>query len=265
MFEQTFLLKILLSFIVAGTWITIVTVISERLGTKIGGLIGNTPSNIVVSLLFIGWTQTPEFAADAAAVVPLGMVSAAMFLFVFILTAKKYGNWAFLLGLLAWFLCSLAIGMAAYKDLVVGAILYIVITAILFYIAEKKLHIVSIQNKEHKAYSTKELLMRAATAGSVVSGAVVVAAFFGPIWGGVFSTFPAVMLSTMYLLTKSQGVDFARATGKVMLFASLNILVYGIGINLTYPIYGLIWGTLISYVAAVVFVFLFYPFLKRIK
>ncbi len=257
--------RVALSFIVAGVWITLVTVLSEKLGTKIGGLIGNMPSNILVSFLFIGWTQTPEFAANAARIVPLAMVIDSVFLFTFIICAKKYGLFSFIPAFLAWAILAYPIGTIAYDNILFGTLIYLLITIFLFYILEFKLQIPSIERKEKKSYSIKELLLRACLSGGVVSSAILIAAFLGPVWGGIFSIFPAVMFSTMYLLTKSKGVDFSRATGKVMLLASTNILVFAIAIVYTYPKYGLIFGTILSYLASVLFALLISPLMKKIK
>lgn len=265
MFTEALLIKIALSFVIAGIWITLATIASERFGTKVGGLIGNLPSNIVVSLFFIGWTQTAEIAADAAHLVPLGMTIDAIFLFALVWLVKKYRNLAFLFALVIWFIFAALVGNSGYTDITVGSIVYVIITLILFYVAEKKLNIVSVPKKANVNYSAGELILRAVFAGTIVAGAVTITTFAGPTWGGIFSTFPAVLISTMYLLTRAQGADFARATGKIMLISSLNILVYGVAVSITYPIYGLVIGTVISYVCAVIFVVLFSPMLKRIK
>lgn len=257
------MLKVLLSFVVAGVWITLATIISERFGTKTGGLVGNLPSNILVSLLFIGWTQTAVFAAEAAKVIPFAMLIDAIFLFIYILAVKKYGSWTPLIALAAWFLLALPIGAGGYNDILAGTLTYLLFTLTAFYFLERGMKIHSM-GKTKKTYSFSELLFRAAVAGSAVAGAVIIAAAGGPVWGGIFSTFPAVMLSTMYLLTKSQGSAFAQATGKVMLPASANIIVYGLAVHLTYPIFGLVAGTAISYLAAVAFVLLLYPLMKKV-
>ena len=100
--ESLFIAKVALSFLVAGIWIAFATVLSERFGSKIGGLIACMPSTIVVSLFFIGITQTPEFAAAATNAVPLGETVSCIFLFVFIITVRKCGNWSFLMAFAIW-------------------------------------------------------------------------------------------------------------------------------------------------------------------
>ena len=54
---DTFILKLALSFFIGGLWITIASVAAERLGSKIGGVIGGLPSTAVVAFGFVGWTQ----------------------------------------------------------------------------------------------------------------------------------------------------------------------------------------------------------------
>ena len=260
---DAFTVKVLLSFIVAGIWITLATVLSERFGTKIGGMLGNLPSNILVSLLFMGWTQGAVFAAEAAKVGPLAMIIDTVFLFIYIVALQKYGKFAPLIALAAWFILALPVGMAGFNDLYVGIAGYAVVVIVAFYFLERRMSIPSMKKKK-TSYSISELALRAIISGGIVSGAVVLAAIGGPVWGGLFSAFPAVMLSTMYLLTRAQGSGFAQATGKVMVPASANIVVFCLAVYFTYPIYGLIAGTVISYLAALAFVALLYPLMRKV-
>ncbi len=57
---SSFLLKLAISFLTGAAWVTLSTLASERYGSRVGGLIGGMPSTAVVSLLFIGLTQTPQ-------------------------------------------------------------------------------------------------------------------------------------------------------------------------------------------------------------
>ena len=49
--DHFFVIKVLISFVVAGIWIAGATLLAERFGSKIGGLITNLPSNILISLI----------------------------------------------------------------------------------------------------------------------------------------------------------------------------------------------------------------------
>ncbi|MDI9559183.1 MAG: DUF3147 family protein, partial [Pseudomonadota bacterium] len=54
--DNIFVLKLILSFIVGSLWITMVTILAEKYGTRIGGLMAGLPSTILISLFFIAWT-----------------------------------------------------------------------------------------------------------------------------------------------------------------------------------------------------------------
>ena len=65
-----FVLRVVASFVVAGVWIGAATMISERYGSKVGGLVGNLPSTVVVSFIFITLTQDLSFALVASVAYP---------------------------------------------------------------------------------------------------------------------------------------------------------------------------------------------------
>ncbi len=251
-----------MSVVVAGTWLTLATVVSEKLGTKIGGMVANLPSTLLVSLLFIGITQTPEFAAEAAIVVPLGMLLSTLFLFVFIALIPKGLPLALTAGLGTW------IGLALLSSLFQDTSRYVWITMYIlgaistYYMAEKVLKIESMGRFKRK-YKVGQILFRALFAGSVVGSAVWIASTGSAFWAGLFSSFPAMMLSAMVILSLSAGPSFARATGKIMLLASTNIVIYSFTAGYFFPIVGLWWGTLICYAISATWVWLLKPLFDR--
>ncbi len=261
---SVFYLQMVLSMVVAGLWIGGVTVLSERLGSRLGGMVSNLPSTILVSLLFIGLTQGAPFAAEASVTVPLGMTISTLFLFTFIVLIPR-GMIVALTGSLAvW------VGLAAFSSLFQEAgriqwtILYFVVAVTTWLIAEKVIHIPSVP-KTIRKFSMLRVLVRALFAGLVVGGAVLAGATLNAFWTGLFTTFPAVMLSSMVILTLSAGAPFARALGKVMLLASTNIVIYGFCAGYFFPLFGLGWGTFLSFIIATLWVWLLKPLFDRSK
>jgi len=262
--QDAFLFKIVLSFLTAGIWITAMTILAERFGSKIGGIIGNMPSNILISLLFMGWTQSPEFAAEATTSVPLGMAFDAFFLFAYIVSAKRLGTWAALPAFACWFILAFLFSPYIGASMLISTLIFAIITLVLFFILDSVMKIRSVQAKQMPK-TLSQLAMRALFAGLVVASSVALAAFLGPFWGGILSVFPAVLFSTMHILTVSQGADFSRATGKVLLLASSNIIIYAFAVRITYPLLGLVLGTIVSYAVVLIAIAAAYPLLKRIS
>lgn len=256
--------KAALSFIVGGCWITFAILIAEKLGNRIGGILLSLPSTILVSMFFIGWAKSPEFAAEAAGLAPFGMIATIIGIFVLVASLKRYGNLAFLIAFVIWPIAAVIVNMTGQTDMFMGIFEYLVVTLILFYILERKMNIISISGKKI-THTTLELLGKGIFAGGMVAITIIVADVSGPWWGGVLAAFPAATLASIYLLNKEQGSDFAMATGKAVLISSTNIIVYLIAVKITYQIYGLIIGTILSYFAALAYILLVYPLLKKIR
>lgn len=262
--ETQDLIKIAVSFITAGIWISAATLLAERLGSRLGGLIANLPSNIVVSLVFVSLLHDASFAAEATRAVPVGMLIDTVFLFIFILAATRGLMTAVILSLISWFALAVIAAELVYSDWTINIILYAVITVLLFIALGRLIRIPDVPRSKKK-YSLNQLVIRAMFAGGVVATTVILSTFAGTYWTGLFTTFPAVLLSTMVILACNQSIAFAQATGKILILSSSNIVIYAIGVYFTYPTIGIVGGTIISFVAAFAWVLILSPMLKRLR
>jgi hypothetical protein len=91
--NASFWFKFGLSFFVGSLWVTLTTMSAERFGNKVGGLIGSLPSTVVIALLFIGYTQSPQVAAQATTVMPLAQGLNGLFLLTFMILIRR-GLWS---------------------------------------------------------------------------------------------------------------------------------------------------------------------------
>lgn len=248
-------LRILLSFFIAGTWIAGTTLLGERLGSRKAGLIANLPSNILISLLFMAATKGTDYAAAATAGVPMGMTIDTIFLAVLILTLGA-GIWkALALALFSWALTAfLAVKFLPPLGYAVSALVFAAVAFVLFVLVSARIRGERAERKAVK-FSWPVVAVRAFFAGSVVASAVALAQYAPPYMTGVLATFPAVLTSTMVILTRSQGKVFARAAGRIMILSSSNIIVYAGFAGILFPIIGPWLGTLVSFAIAFGFVF----------
>jgi len=255
-------LHILLAFVLAGAWIATTTWIAERRGSRVGGLLVNLPSNLLLSLIFMAVLRGPGYAAGAAAAVPIGMGINSIFLTLFIWLVPRGLGKATALCLAFWFVAA-AVTVRLPLTPLVSLVLYAAILGVTMWLAERVLRVRTPERKK-KPFSTAQFLARAAFSGGLVASAVAISLLASPWVTGVFSTFPAVMTSSMVILTLNQGPDFARATAKVLIFSSLNILVYAYIVVAAYPTLGVVPGTLLAYAGAVLFVVALRPVTERL-
>jgi hypothetical protein len=250
--SDLFYLKLLLAFLIGSLTITLATVAAERLGSKIGGLIGGLPIMIAITLFFIGLAESPQMAAEATDVIPLVVGFNGLFLLVYALLCQ----WGWVIGVgaafLSWVALSSMVVIFGVRNFALSLVANLAISVVSYYVMERRLRIPSIGRMSIR-YSGAQIAARAVFAGAMVAFAVYMNRLGGPLWGGVFAPFPTVFISTLIILAVSKGAQYARTITKPLLFSGMiNIVVYAIAVRYSYPALGLVMGTGISLIIAAV-------------
>jgi len=260
--EAAFWYKIGLSFAVGSAWVTLSTLLAERFGSKVGGLIGGLPSTALVTLLFIGLTQSPAVAVEATMVMPLSQGLNGITLIVYILLARR-GLWAGLAGALAcWFTlagCLAASGVHSMGASVAG---WALLVTGCYLVLEKCMQIPS-QGKINLRYGAPQIVLRALFGGAVIAFAVSMGRLAGPIYGGIFGTFPALFISTLFITYRSGGAEFSRAVAKALAVSgTVNVALYAMMVHYLYAWVGLACGTAIAIALSCGMGYLTYLFMR---
>lgn len=103
------LTTIIIPFILSALIVIIITLIAERYGTKIGGIIGTLPSTIVIPFLFIAYHKGIPLTIEAVSVVPAEMAINLVFLFLFAVYAPLKTPKALLISLVGWTILTLVL------------------------------------------------------------------------------------------------------------------------------------------------------------
>ncbi len=260
--EASFWIKIALSFAVGSLWVTLTTLSSERFGSKVGGLIGGLPSTVVIALLFIGITQTPQVAAQATTVMPLAQGLNGLFVLVFILLIRRGLKPALVCSLLVWFFNATILYLLDIQSFLISLLGWLVMLVFCYLVVERWMEISS-HGRLSVTYLPSQLVWRALFGGSVISFAVFMGKLGGPLLGGIFGSFPAMFLSTLVITAQSGGADFSRSVGKSMMISGLiNVPLYEIMVRVFYPSIGLGWGTLLAVLGSLGTGYLTYRFIR---
>lgn len=262
---DNFIIKLVLSFLVGGTWVTTATLIADKYGTKIGGIIIGLPSTLLVSLFFIGWTQSPGVAVEATTIVPIIGAVNALFLVVYIaLLRAKF--WLALSGsLLFWTMFSFALVFLKFSNFPLSLIIYLIVVFISYFIIEKGIGVKS-ESARKIEHTFGSLLFRGFLSGMIIALAVVMGKIGGPLLGGMFAMFPAMFLSTLLITYFSHGPLFSSAVMKAAILSAASVVFFGILVRYTYIPLGLWWGTLFSIIISFSFAyFLHVLVIKRIS
>lgn len=206
-----FALKVVLSFLVGGAYVSGVIWASEKLGSRIGGAIAGLPSTILVGLAFIDLTEGPVAVHSAVAVVPLMFFATLIYGLVFMNSVEKikHKNKAFLATLVAlgvWLV--IILGIRKFSDFSFLSVVSATFIGLLgFKYAFRNFQTIVPSNiilPKHIYF------FRFVIGGAVIAGSVLAARYAGPQWGGIVSCVPAVLGSVLYFLSKSQGGKFLQ-------------------------------------------------------
>ena len=263
MIDSIFLLQIVLSFVVGSLWVMITTLLADRFGSKLGGFIGGLPSTAAVSFFFIGLTQSTQTAAQATTVFPMSYAFTGLFLVLYALLWHKGFISAFFVSIFVWFFLSACVVLLDVNNYFLSVVFYIFILILAVYILEFRLRLPSI-GREDIHYSAFQYLTRAVFGGFIVALAVFLSRIGGPVFGGIFSAFPAVFISVLVINYRSRGMEFSRALTKPMLVTGMvSIFIYSVGVRYFYPSLGLWWGTLAAYLFSMIAALMSYLLIQK--
>lgn len=263
--DTIFVAKLIMSFVLGGTWVILATILADKYGSKLGGLIAGLPSTAIFALFFLAWTQTPDFAVRSTTIMPIGVGIENIYVLILILLASR-GLWLTLLGGFAvWFLLAYGLVVVGFDNYFWSLILYALSTIIIFYLIERVLQIKSTGGRKI-VYTPKIILMRGLLSGTIIALTIVMGKVGGPIFGGMGAVFPALVTSTMIITYLSHGADFAISTMKSVVPGLIGLVIYSVMVRLTYLPLGIIWGTLLSVFVAFLSGYLMFRFwLKKLK
>lgn len=247
--ESAFILKLLLSFVVGGSYIAFTIWVSEKFGSRIGGLLIGLPSTLLISLLFIAWTQDAAAAVSAVPVVPAAVAACSLFVvgFIFSLT---FGRWiALFVSSGLWFALTLPLTLLSIKNIYVSTI----IAALFFGIAIIYLNKFPHRRLEKFTLTRSEMLFRVFLTGSVVTFSVLMGKLLGPLWGGMFASFPAAFSSSLVLLERKHGIDFVSSVARAMPYGGMGNVLFAIMFFFLVPTIGIFAGTAVAYASALAF------------
>jgi len=243
-----FLIKWLLSLVIGSTWVTVSTIVAEKVSGKLGGLIAGLPSTAVVSLLFIGLTQGLDPALTAAKIVPFSSGLYCFYFLTYVVLTKKGFRFGFISSLMVWFAFAFIASRIFIPNLLSSSIVWLIlVTATIWWVhkyvrIDKKLIPEKIESSP--------LWVKALLSGLVISSVVLIGKLAGPTWGGIFATFPALTISTFLITIRSGGVEFTRLIAKnIHISTTTTISIFAILSYFLYPVLGIILGTIAAYVA----------------
>ncbi|HEV2119079.1 MAG TPA: DUF3147 family protein [Candidatus Bathyarchaeia archaeon] len=240
------ILHLALAFPVGGAWVSLATLIAERYGSALGGLVGGLPAISIISFLFIGINQGPETASQATIVFPLALSFTMTFLLVYAGLSKRGFRAAFLVALLVWAGLSVITALLNLRNLFLSVGIFLSAVSFYFYMLKMKMKLPQVAGAE-TAYSLRQVAFRAIIGGGIIALTVLLSQLGGSELGGIASSFPAIFSLTLFFAYRTRGMELSRAlTRPLLVSASLTAFPYSLLVGYLYPILGVGIGTIVG-------------------
>ena len=253
--------QILLAATLAGLVAIAVTVAIEKFGGVIGGILGTIPTTIVPAAAFMWMAEPNSDAFDPAmGMVPVGMLLNAIFLWLWRVVPPRIPSWDFgkrltiitTINLSMWF-AGAAISVTLFpeqKSMLVGLIALIIGVLLGLWI--------SLDHKPAPRGKNRVgplmLACRGIAAATAIGLAVWLSQLGSPLLAGMASVFPAIFLTSMVALWIAQGEDVPSGAVGPMMLGAMSVSFYALLATFTLPEYGVLIGSVITWVASIGFV-----------
>lgn len=221
---DTFIWRVVLSFIVGGLFTATIIWISEKYGSKVGGILTGVPTTVLVGLTFISLTAGNEAAHKAALIIPAMVGVSLILVYSFTRLLNLGPEFAMTIAIIIWLIFALFFVNLNLTHLLVNVLIGTTLMGIAKFAMKDYPHNLKAGTKVLR----RTYAVRIIGAGSVIAGAVVIARIAGPVWGGVFTAFPATFVTTLYILSNAQGSVFTKAVARQLPLANGSTLTFAV-------------------------------------
>lgn len=253
-----FLIQLIVSFLVGGAATAILSILAERSSARVAGFLLSLPTTVAIGIFFIGWTLSPQAVVEAVPVMPLSLGIDMAFTPVYVAVATLPIRKTFSVTLATctaiafWMALALPIAIYQVTDLTTSLLGYAVLTTAA-HVTLRHMAPATERTETVVRYTTSQKLFRALLSGSLISLIVYLSKTLGPVWGGVFSMFPAANISAMTIIHWRRGPTVLARVCRMIPLGSPTFLVYAFLTMVTYPTLGIVTGTIVSYLITAAF------------
>jgi len=226
------------------------SLVAEKISVRLAGLLSGYPIGTAIILHFYGLEYGAGFAADAAIYNLCGLLASQCFAYTYYRAAQRTASLAVtsVLALAGYLLPAIIVSQTHPTRW----------TALAFALLATTLFCTLLRGSRARPVTTARSWSARLIAGRLIFTATLVlvvtefADIVGPSWAGLFSAFPVALYPLVFLLHREHGPETARTILGNFPYGLWSVIAYALTVSLVYPIYGVVWGTLLGFAVATV-------------
>jgi hypothetical protein len=232
------------------------SLIAERSGPRVAGILAGYPLGIAIALFFIGYEIGPDFAARSAVYTQAGLISNLCLTAGYLLGQRLPGRWgvvaASVLGVTTFLLAG---SLLQWVPGLLSVQLALTASAIaLFSFAYRRLPEQAVQRRP---MTLAAMLVRGVVAAAIVVLVTALAHVLPERWAGLLAGFPFTMYPLLVLMHLGYGPGMVTTIIKHYPVGLGSLMVYAAVVALSYAQLGIYLGTLLGFLVATVYLLTF--------
>jgi hypothetical protein len=246
--------------IFAGAVAIFVTILIEKFGGLVGGVLGTIPSTIIPAAAGVYLIDGEDALFSSMSIVPLAMLVNGLFLSVWIILPKYISNSkrplliTTISALSTWLLFAfIALSIAntsqsmeiSSPTLAVIGLVSLICVSVFFNLKTRP------SPKGNNKVPLLILSLRGLAAAIAIAIALLLAQIGQPLIAGLASAFPAIFLTSMIALWISQGITVPQGAAAPMMLGGVSVAVYSLIVMWSIPAYDVIMGSIIAWILSV--------------
>lgn len=222
--------------------------VAEKISVRLAGLLSGYPIGTAIILHFYGLEYGVKFAADAAIFNLCGLLASQCFAYTYYRASQRITSLAAtsVLALAGYLIPAFMVSKTNPTRLT--ALIIAIIATALFCILLRGSKVKPVAKSQ--AWSTRLVAGRLIFTASLVLIVTEFADIVGPGWAGLFSAFPVALYPLVFLLHREYGPETAQNILGNFPYGLWSVIGYALTVSLVYPLYGVIWGTLLGFAVA---------------
>ena len=256
---------ILFKVLLTSFLIIALALVAKNLSSRLAGLLSALPMGTALMLFFYGLEHGPTYVNNVSSYNILGLSASLSFVIfyyigsTFFKTPIKSLLSATVLSLSAYLLIAFSLSLIPDVSALLSSVILLSSILLALYLFK---NIAPTKSTIPTNTKTSVLIFR-----SLIASAFIIFLSFAPFYlpsslAGVVSSFPSVVAPLLIILHFSFGKDSVYEAIKVMPLSYISILIYSLSIGKSYLYFGVYWGTLASFVLALVYILFLQTTLK---
>ena len=256
-------LLLLLKILVSVAAVVMLSVVAERVSTRVAGVLSGFPLGTAITLFFIGLEQGTDFVAQSAFHTCIGFAATLVLIWTWYQVTVRVNSYQVL-----W-----SVVLSTFMFLVAATILTFIpaniLTALLvpgaaIFLAMNLMSSIRNVKVEGKVSSSwLALMLRAILAALIVVLITGLADILGPTRAGLLSAFPVTVFPLLLIMHLTYGRAPLNTVIKNYPYGLGSLVVYAFSVHWTYPALGVYFGTVVSLMLATAYIVFYYQLTRK--